>query len=171
MKLADVTAPLAPEIDNDLAVFIGNAVIRPSKTADTILFEVDLKIRKGATVMITGPVGAGKTTLLKAILGEISCDSGIIYVQSRRMAYCSQTPWLKAGTIREAIIGVEEKLVDEAWYDTVIDASALTYDLSKFPASDQTLIGSRGITLSGGQKRYVYVLHFSACLSRRYRQY
>jgi len=70
------------------------------------------------------------------------------------MAYCSQTPWLQSGTVRQAIIGiVDDKLVDEAWYDTVVDACALTYDLSKFPKNDQTLIGSRGITLSGGQKQ------------------
>ena len=72
------------------------------------------------------------------------------------MAYCSQSPWLQSGSIRAAIIGVsDEKLVDETWYNTVIDACALMFDLSKFRLGDQTLIGSRGVTLSGGQKHRV----------------
>jgi ATP-binding cassette subfamily C (CFTR/MRP) protein 1 len=72
------------------------------------------------------------------------------------MAYCSQSPWLQSGTIRAAIIGnVDDKLVDEAWYHTVLETCALTYDISKFRLGDQTLIGSRGITLSGGQKHRV----------------
>ena len=45
--------------------------------------------------------------------------------------------------------------MDEDWYDTVVDASALTHDISNFPNGDLTVIGSRGITLSGGQKHRV----------------
>lgn len=50
---------------------------------------------------------------------------------------------------------VEDKLVNEEWYNIVLDAAALTYDLSNFPKGDLTMIGSRGITLSGGQKHRV----------------
>jgi ABC-type bacteriocin/lantibiotic exporter with double-glycine peptidase domain len=106
--------------------------------------------------MITGPVGAGKSTLLKAVLGEISCEMGSIQVETRRMAYCSQTPWLPSCTVQEAICGgVNGQVVDEKWYKTVIDTCALTYDIPTFSAGNQTRIGSRGVALSGGQKQRI----------------
>ena len=40
---------------------------------------------------------------------------------------------------------------DEIWYNKVLDAVAFRNDIAKFPKEDQTLIGSKGITLSGGQ--------------------
>lgn len=72
------------------------------------------------------------------------------------VAYCSQSPWLQSGTIRKAICGVvKDKLVDEEWYNTVLGATALKYDISNLPKGDLTMIGNRGITLSGGQKHRV----------------
>jgi ATP-binding cassette subfamily C (CFTR/MRP) protein 1 len=106
--------------------------------------------------MITGPVGVGKTTLLKTILGELSCDEGNVYVQSRRMAYCSQSPWLQNGTIRQAICGVEkDESFDETWYEMVLEACALSHDISKFSGRDQTVVGNRGMAISGGQQHRV----------------
>jgi ATP-binding cassette subfamily C (CFTR/MRP) protein 1 len=147
------------EPGDNFAIVVEKANIRPAAGADIVLHGVSLKVQIENTVMITGPVGAGKTTLLRAILGEIPCESGTIYVKSRRAAYCSQTPWLMSGTIHAAICGMTTESVDEAWYKTVIEGCALDYDISRFPAGDQTLIGSRGVTLSGGQKQRV-------CLAR-----
>lgn len=44
------------------------------------------------------------------------------------------------------------KEYDEQWYNTVIEACALQRDLEMLPDGDQTEIGERGITVSGGQK-------------------
>ncbi len=41
---------------------------------------------------------------------------------------------------------------DDAWYNKVVDACCLRHDLSLFPNGDMTMIGERGINLSGGQK-------------------
>jgi ATP-binding cassette subfamily C (CFTR/MRP) protein 1 len=156
---SDLPDPTDHDTSDNFAIVVEKANIRPAAGADIVLRDVSLKVQIGSTVMITGPVGAGKTTLLRAILGEIPCESGTIYVKSRRAAYCSQTPWLMSGTIRAAICGMTTESVDEAWYKTVIEGCALDYDISRFPAGDQTLIGSRGVTLSGGQKQRV-------CLAR-----
>lgn len=154
-KLVDTSDSMTDSNDK-LAVLVENASIRPATGADVVISDANIEIRTGTTTMITGPVGAGKTVFLKALLGEITCDSGTISVQTRKIAYCSQQPWLQSGTVRQAIIGiVTEKQVDEAWYDTVIKSCALDYDISKFPANDRTVIGSRGITLSGGQRHRI----------------
>ena len=138
------------------AIRLQNASIRPAPGTECVLEKICVSISQGDLVMITGPVGVGKTTLLKAILGELPCDEGSIWVQSAHMAYCSQSPWLQNGTIRQAICGAEEdKVVDTTWYSTVLDACALSQDILKFPAGDRTIVGSRGATLSGGQQHRV----------------
>lgn len=159
-KLDTTQGPAEPVIPLEerpsAMIRLENTNVRPAPGAAIVLSDVNINIREGTTVMVTGPVGAGKTTLLKAILGELPCDSGAVWARSKRMAYCSQSPWLQSGTIRDAICGAGNgKSVDEAWLETVLDSCALTYDLSKFPAGDQTLIGSRGVSLSGGQKHRV----------------
>ena len=41
---------------------------------------------------------------------------------------------------------------DDSKYTRVIEACALTDDIQKFPSTDQTLVGQRGVVLSGGQR-------------------
>ncbi len=45
--------------------------------------------------------------------------------------------------------------MDEVWYKKVIHVCDLEEDLDQMPDGDQTVIGSRGITLSGGQKHRI----------------
>ncbi|KAI5292845.1 hypothetical protein KEM55_007466 [Ascosphaera atra] len=66
-------------------------------------------------------------------------------------AYCPQYAWIQNATVRDNIIF--GKAYDEEWYNEVIDACALRADLESFMAGDQTEIGERGITVSGGQKQ------------------
>ncbi|KAG0653052.1 abc multidrug transporter B [Hyphodiscus hymeniophilus] len=142
-----------PMTDDELAIRIDGTSIRPAPGAENVLDNVSLNIMKGSLVMITGPVGCGKTTLLKAILGEVPCNEGTVYVHSKQMAYWSQSPWLQNVSIRQTICGtMEEKSIDEGWYETVLEACALTHDISRFSAGDQMVVGSRGISLSGGQQ-------------------
>lgn len=139
------------------AISIKSATIRPSKTADFLLKDVNLTIHKECLTIIAGPVGVGKTTLLKAILGEIECITGTISVYEKHIAYCSQSPWLINGSIKEAICGFRKKDIDETWYNTVLAACDLKYDILNLPAGDHTIIGSRGVALSGGQKQRIAI--------------
>jgi ATP-binding cassette subfamily C (CFTR/MRP) protein 1 len=151
-KLSSIDDPILSGGDvEDSAIRLENVSISPAPQAEVLLKDVNLSIAKGSTVMITGPVGSGKSSILRALLGELPCGTGSIYIQSKRMAYCSQSPWLRNGTIREAICGPKYAAYDQAWYRTVLEACALSYDIAHFPAGDQTVIGGRGTTLSGGQ--------------------
>jgi ABC-type multidrug transport system fused ATPase/permease subunit len=53
-------------------------------------------------------------------------------------------------TIRDNILF--GKVFDQKMYDHVIYASCLQSDLQMFDGRDQTMVGEKGITLSGGQK-------------------
>jgi ABC-type multidrug transport system fused ATPase/permease subunit len=122
-------------------------------------------------VAVVGPVGAGKSSLLSALLGElqpvwpvdatpanspISSGNGTKsrttpeIVVAGSVAYCSQIPWIMAGTVRENILFGRD--MHPQRYQTVLAACALHEDLAAMPAGDETEIGERGISISGGQK-------------------
>lgn len=139
---------------SETAVAVDKASIRPAPGSKIALHDISFQIVKGSFAMIIGTVGSGKSTLLKAILGELSCTTGLVRVSSKSISYCSQAAWLQNATIRQNICGtVEGPDFDSEWYNTVLHACALNEDLSSLPNGDNTLIGSRGIILSGGQKQ------------------
>jgi ATP-binding cassette, subfamily C (CFTR/MRP), member 1 len=127
--------------------------IQPYQDSSFTLQSVSFKASRGSLNMIIGPVGSGKSTLLKAILRELKCKSGTIQTTSKRMAYCSQTPWLQNATVRQIISGGFDIEIDQDWYDTVVQACVLEEEILFLPDGHDTLIGSRGVTLSGGQKQ------------------
>lgn len=123
-----------------------------------------IDIRRQTLTLILGPVGCGKSTLLKALLGELSDFDGSVQTRfSGAVTFCDQTPWLPNETIREIICGrsaqdtnvLEEKEMgeDTDWYRRIINACALERDIAMWPQRDQTSVGSKGISISGGQKQ------------------
>lgn len=118
------------------------------------LGDVDLSIKKGALVGVIGEVGSGKSTLIHTILGELhACDQKAEICCPDHTAYCAQTPWIFEGTLRENVLFGQP--LDEARYKKALDASALADDLTWLPGGDNVSIGSKGISLSGGQKARV----------------
>ena len=66
------------------------------------------------------------------------------------ISYASQEPWLFAGTVRNNILFGQE--YDKNRYKEVIRVCCLENDIDKWPYRDLTLIGDRGVSLSGGQR-------------------
>ncbi|KAF1953987.1 multidrug resistance-associated protein 5 [Byssothecium circinans] len=111
---------------------------------------LDLAIGRKELIAIIGSVGSGKSSLLAALAGDMRKTNGEVTIGASR-AFCPQYAWIQNATVRENIIfGKEFK---EDWYNKVIDACALRPDLEMLPNGDQTEIGERGITVSGGQKQ------------------
>ncbi|KAF9889189.1 hypothetical protein FE257_007502 [Aspergillus nanangensis] len=117
------------------------------------LKDLSVAVSRGTFVMLLGPSGCGKSTLLKTILGEVPCLGGCISISSRSIAYCDQSPWHMNGTIKDGIIGMSG--LDEEWYTIVVRACALDEDLRQLPRDDQTVIGNKGISISGGQSQRI----------------
>jgi ATP-binding cassette subfamily C (CFTR/MRP) protein 1 len=140
----------------EIMASIKNGEIAPTPDSNIVLHNLNLAVPSGSIVMITGPVGSGKSTLLKALLGEAACSSGDITVIDCPIGYCAQTPWIIHGSIRNNICGpIDTASIDEAWYQNCIDSCDLRTDLLAMPTGDQTIVGSRGETLSGGQKHRI----------------
>ena len=127
-----------------------------------ILYDIDIQIPVSSLTIVIGKVGSGKSTLLRGLLGEIYNLSGSVYTSTNQVAYCGQEPWLINASIKDNILA--GSLLDETWYNTVLTACALDYDIAKFPQHDRQLVGSKGLSLSGGQKQRVVRYPLYTCL-------
>lgn len=118
------------------------------------LWNVSFSIRRGELVAVVGSVGSGKTSLLTAMLKQMECVQG-----SQRLlgnvAYVSQEHWIQNKTLRDNVLFYNS--FEEEKYILAIDASQLSNDLVMLPSADFTVIGERGINLSGGQKARVNI--------------
>jgi ATP-binding cassette subfamily B protein len=127
--------------------------------------DIDLQLKRGTFTIITGRIGSGKTTLLRALLGLLPKDAGEIYWNDRLVddpasffrppysAYTAQAPRLFSDTLRNNILlGLPENRVDlaGALYSAVVEQ-----DVQAMPKGLATVIGPRGIRLSGGQAQRV----------------
>ncbi|OJK00394.1 hypothetical protein ASPACDRAFT_52107 [Aspergillus aculeatus ATCC 16872] len=118
-----------------------------------IMKNLNITISHGSFAIVIGPSGCGKSTLLKAILGEVPCLGGSIQVLPQSIAFCEQTPWHTNGTIEDCIVAMAR--YDAKWYNSVTYACALAEDFKQLPRGDKTVIGSKGIALSGGQSQRI----------------
>lgn len=118
-------------------------------TGVPVLENIDLSARKGELSCVVGRVGAGKSSLLQALLGELWKNHGEVVVRGR-VAYVAQAPWVMNASVRENIVFGHRW--DPEFYDLTVEACALLDDFKIMPDGDQTEVGERGISLSGGQK-------------------
>ena len=113
------------------------------------LKNISLHIRKGEFYGITGKVGAGKSGLLGVLLDEMPYYQGEIFKEGK-ITYVEQEPVILSTTLQENILFGAEFVAGR--YDYCLEKSCLRTDLALFSQGDQTMVGEKGITLSGGQK-------------------
>jgi ATP-binding cassette subfamily B protein len=122
---------------------------------------VDLRLARGSFTVITGRIGAGKTTLLRVLLGLLPHDTGEIrwngelvadpatFFVPPRCAYTAQIPLLFSASLKDnLLLGLPEEQVD---LPRAIHAAVLERDLAGMSQGLETLVGARGVKLSGGQ--------------------
>lgn len=124
---------------------------------------IDLELRRGEFVVITGRIGSGKTTLLRALLGLLPAGEGAVtwnggvvddpstFFVPPRCAYTPQVPQLFSESLRANILmGLSE---DETDIDRAIRTAVLDRDLDQMQAGLDTVVGAKGVKLSGGQRQ------------------
>lgn len=123
--------------------------------------QINLTLRKGEFVVLTGRIGSGKSLLVQTLLGLLPRNAGTVLWNGQlveeparffippRCAYTPQIPRLFSDSVRENILmGLPEAGVDLA---TALDLAVLTDDIAQLEAGLETVVGPRGIKLSGGQ--------------------
>ncbi|KAJ7688653.1 hypothetical protein B0H14DRAFT_3101122 [Mycena olivaceomarginata] len=161
----ETPALFAADPCSDERIGFRNAAFSWSKESDGSLTrsrQFQLKIddevifQRGRINLVVGPTGSGKTSLLMALLGRemhfipSSPDSWYNLPRGSGVAYAAQESWVLNETIRSNI--VFDTPFDEERYKKVLYQCALEPDLGLFQAGDQTEVGEKGLTLSGGQK-------------------
>ena len=112
----------------------------------------NLKIKKGELVAIIGKIGSGKSTFLKSLLGEILYkeNENFTFLVNENLAYVAQKPWIRNATVVDNItLGLP---YDEKKYNEAVYFSCLKDDIEILDKKDNTIIGDKGVNLSGGQK-------------------
>ena len=125
------------------------------------IHDIDLSLERGSFTVVTGRIGSGKTTLLETILGLLPADEGRVLWNSEpveplyefmvppRCAYTPQVPVLFSETVREnVLLGLEARpeALDEAARLAVLEP-----DIATLRQGLDTVVGPRGVRLSGGQ--------------------
>ena len=125
------------------------------------LVEVDLDVHRGELVIVSGPVGSGKSSLLRAVIGLLDIDRGEIRWNGRpvvdraaffvppQCAYVAQVPRLFAESLADNL-RLGHALSDDE-LAAGIGLAAFEDDVAGLPDGLGTLVGARGVRLSGGQ--------------------
>ncbi|KAF2725612.1 multidrug resistance protein [Polychaeton citri CBS 116435] len=142
---AESSANAAPLISMQrVTVYIG-------EDKKPILQDCSMQVKRKTLTLVIGPVGCGKSSLLKALIGDLAISRGTIdRTRQSSVGYCSQDPWLPNDTIENLIKGFCS--TDETWYSSVVRACGLRHDIDSLPQADETIVGSKGVSLSGGQR-------------------
>jgi ATP-binding cassette subfamily C (CFTR/MRP) protein 1 len=138
----------AVEENGEESVRIRDASFAWDKNTRT-LHDINFAAHKGELACIVGRVGAGKSSLLSAVLGDMWKIKGEVVLRGKS-AYVPQQAWVMNASVRENIVFGHRW--DPQFYDKTVAACALRDDFAQLPDGDQTEVGERGISLSGGQK-------------------
>ncbi|CAL1703415.1 unnamed protein product [Somion occarium] len=139
--------------DHFTPIIMSSASFSWDPEADAFLKDVTVEFNTSQLHICAGSVASGKSLLLLSILGETVLRGGRYARPPIRFAYASQDALIVTGTIRDNILFGTE--FDERRYLKVLEACALTSEVQKFRAGDQTMLGEKGSRLSGGQRQRV----------------
>lgn len=129
--------------------FTGVSAKWSGESTENTLTNINLSVPGGTLLAIVGPVGAGKSSLLNVVLRELKIDAGAISIKGS-VSYAAQEPWLFSSSVKQNILfGLP---MDKEKYRKVVKCCALERDFELLPNGDRTLMGDRGVSLSGGQK-------------------
>ncbi|CAD8116510.1 unnamed protein product [Paramecium sonneborni] len=145
--------------DPNIAIQIVNGNFNWNKTqiekqSLNILKNIQLTIKPGQFVSLIGDIGSGKSSLIQALIGEMVYENEEQQQPNIKIygniAYVGQKAWIQNGSVKDNILF--GKQFHEISYENAIYYSCLNQDLEVLIDGDSTIIGEKGINLSGGQK-------------------
>jgi ATP-binding cassette, subfamily B, multidrug efflux pump len=152
------------ELESVNTLELKNVSFSYSQEAQT-LRDISIKISKGETIGITGPVGAGKTTLLSLLTRLYNVDSGTILINGKdiseyslqslrkHIALVPQEAFLFSDTISENISFGLDRLEKTEKISETLETVDIDNEIKSLPQSYKSQLGERGVNLSGGQKQ------------------
>ena len=132
-------------------------------SAEFALKGLNISIRKGDSIGFVGPSGSGKSTLVDIILGLLTPTSGEVQVDKEniqpdlrswqdQIGYVPQSVYLTDDTLRNNVaFGILSDQIDEGAVARAVQAAQLDTFVANQPHGLDTVVGERGVRLSGGQ--------------------
>lgn len=133
-----------------------------------ILNQLNLNVAAGQTLAVVGASGAGKSTLTKLLFRFYDPNSGAILIDGqdirtvpqhqlrKALGIVPQEPVLFNATLRENLLYAKPEATD-AELDEVIAMAQLKNFVANTPDGLNTVVGERGLKLSGGEKQRVAI--------------
>lgn len=130
---------------------------------EDVLKNISFSAKKGQIIGVTGAVGSGKTSLAHALTGlypyegEIKVDGKELLVlydneKKKLLSYTGHEHFLFSMSILD---NISFSKIDKKKIEYVLQASALTQDISRFDQGLDTMVGEKGIKVSGGQRQRI----------------
>lgn len=148
-------------------IILKNIFFKYPDKKNFVFENMNLNIKKGETIGIVGKSGEGKSTLVNILCGFIVPTEGLILVDDidiqknlrewrATLGYIPQLTYLFNDTISNNIsFYSDDKKIEEKKLKEIIEISELKHLLEEIPLDKETIVGERGILLSGGQAQRI----------------
>jgi ABC transporter fused permease/ATP-binding protein len=166
--IADPPSPSPRPATTGQVRFVDVDFVYPSRPDTSVLSSVSFSMQPGDTVALVGRSGAGKSTIAALLQRFWDVTSGRIEVDHldvrqmnladlrRGMATVSQDPVLFSGTLRDNILYGRRDASPEDLTKALADAGLERF-ISTLPQGLDTLVGERGVKISGGERQRVAI--------------
>lgn len=157
--------PETPE-QKDGGIVFENVRFKYNDDDNEVLTGISFRVAPGSTTAIVGATGSGKSTILRLIPRLYDVTAGSVLVDGldirqwdlrelrRRIGYVPQETFLFSESLRDNIaFGAHGRMVSQKEIERVAEISRLSNDIEDFPKGYETMLGERGINMSGGQKQ------------------
>lgn len=149
--------------ENGLQLELKNLSYHYPGQTTAVLKNINLSLKPGEVLGITGPVGCGKSTMMHLLTGILHPQAGQFFINGvdvcdldpdhhhRAIAFCPQDAFLFSRPLKENI-ALSAALSTEKVRHHAREA-ALEKDVDRFERGFDEWVGERGVTLSGGQRQ------------------
>lgn len=162
-------APNAPPLRVDKADIVFDEVsFSYGREAAPVLNKISFKVAAGENVAIVGASGAGKSTITRLLYRFYDPIDGAVYIDGQNIRHCQQDSVRQAiGVVPQDTVLFNETLrynieygqahISDAKLQRAIRFAGLEQFIAQLPDGLQTMVGERGLKLSGGEKQRVSI--------------
>jgi ATP-binding cassette subfamily B protein len=133
-----------------------------------ILKNVSFEVKAGQKVAVVGESGSGKSTLVKLLFRFYDCQQGAIKVDNDIITEITQNSLRKnIGIVPQDTVLFNDSLFENVKYgntraskaqvEKAVELSHLSDFIASLPKGYETVVGERGLKLSGGEKQRVAI--------------